>query len=130
LRPHWCVGNRTETPSAADIPAIGLTPVIFSGVLPLAFSAHSLLYQSAKDLVNSRRKLSEPNAAKLSALEKGWCKMLSWAITFLVIALIAAVLGFGGIAGTASSIAQVLFFVFLVLFIISLIIPRVRPPVA
>ncbi len=38
--------------------------------------------------------------------------MLSWALTFLVIALIVAVLGFGGIAGTASYIAQVLFFVF------------------
>ena len=56
--------------------------------------------------------------------------MLSWALTFLVIALIAAVLGFGGVAGTASYIAQVLFFVFLVLFIISLIAPRFRPPVA
>jgi len=56
--------------------------------------------------------------------------MLSWALTFLVIALIAAVLGFGVIAGTASSIAQILFFVFLVLFVISLIVPRFRPPVA
>jgi uncharacterized membrane protein YtjA (UPF0391 family) len=56
--------------------------------------------------------------------------MLSWALTFLVIALIAAALGFGGIAGSASYIAQVLFFVFLVLFVISLIVPRLRPPVA
>ena len=56
--------------------------------------------------------------------------MLSSALTFLVIALIAAALGFGGLAGTASTIAQVLFFVFLVLFLISLIAPRFRPPVA
>jgi uncharacterized membrane protein YtjA (UPF0391 family) len=56
--------------------------------------------------------------------------MLSWALTFLVIALIAAALGFGGIAGTATGIAKILFFVFLVLFVISLIVPRVRPPVA
>jgi uncharacterized membrane protein YtjA (UPF0391 family) len=54
--------------------------------------------------------------------------MLSWAITFLVIALIAAVLGFGGIAGTASSIAQILFVVFLVLFIVSLIAGRRSTP--
>jgi uncharacterized membrane protein YtjA (UPF0391 family) len=47
--------------------------------------------------------------------------MLSYAITFLVIALIAALLGFGGIAGTAVGIAKVLFFVFLVLFVISLV---------
>jgi uncharacterized membrane protein YtjA (UPF0391 family) len=56
--------------------------------------------------------------------------MLSWALTFLVIALIAAALGFGGIAGTATGIAKILFFVFLVLFIISLLVPRLRPPVA
>jgi uncharacterized membrane protein YtjA (UPF0391 family) len=35
-----------------------------------------------------------------------------------------------GIAGQAAGIAQVLFFVFLVLFLISLIVPRLRPPVA
>src|SRR2546430_15640151 len=52
--------------------------------------------------------------------------MLSWAITFLVIAIIAAVLGFGGIAGTAAGIAKVLFFVFLVLFVISLFFGRGR----
>jgi uncharacterized membrane protein YtjA (UPF0391 family) len=56
--------------------------------------------------------------------------MLSWALTFLIIALIAAALGFGGIAGTATGIAKILFFVFLVLFVISLLAPRVRPPVA
>lgn len=55
--------------------------------------------------------------------------MLSWAITFLVIALIAAVLGFGGIAGTAVGIAKLLFFVFLILFVVSLFFGR-RPPVA
>jgi uncharacterized membrane protein YtjA (UPF0391 family) len=47
--------------------------------------------------------------------------MLSYAITFLVIALIAALLGFGGIAGAAVGIAKILFFVFLVLFVLSLI---------
>jgi uncharacterized membrane protein YtjA (UPF0391 family) len=47
--------------------------------------------------------------------------MLSWAIAFLVIALIAALFGFTGIYAAASSIAQILFFVFLVLFVISLI---------
>ncbi|HEX2855720.1 MAG TPA: DUF1328 domain-containing protein [Opitutaceae bacterium] len=47
--------------------------------------------------------------------------MLSYAVTFLIIALIAGVLGFGVIAGTAATIAKVLFVVFLVLFIASLI---------
>ena len=45
---------------------------------------------------------------------------------FLIIALIAAVLGFGGIAGTAVGIAKVLFFIFIVLFLVSLIFGR-RP---
>ena len=45
--------------------------------------------------------------------------MLGWALTFLIIALIAAVLGFGGIAGTAIGIAKIIFVVALVLFLIS-----------
>ncbi len=47
--------------------------------------------------------------------------MLRWIITFLVIALIAAVLGFGGIAGAAAGIAKIIFFVAIVLFGISLV---------
>ena len=52
--------------------------------------------------------------------------MLSYAVTFLIIALIAGVLGFGVIAGTAASIAKILFIVFLVLFLVSLLRGR-RP---
>jgi uncharacterized membrane protein YtjA (UPF0391 family) len=47
--------------------------------------------------------------------------MLGWGVTFLLIALAAAVLGFGGLAGTAVGLAKICFFVFLVLAIISLI---------
>ncbi len=50
--------------------------------------------------------------------------MLSWAITFLIIAIVAAVLGFGGIAGTATGIAKILFVVFLVMFIASFFFGR------
>ena len=50
--------------------------------------------------------------------------MLHYAIVFLVIALIAGVLGFGGIAGSAVGIAKILFFIFLVLFVVSLIFGR------
>jgi uncharacterized membrane protein YtjA (UPF0391 family) len=46
--------------------------------------------------------------------------MIRWALGFFVIALIAAVLGFGGIAVAAASIAKILFFVFLVLFLVAL----------
>jgi uncharacterized membrane protein YtjA (UPF0391 family) len=47
--------------------------------------------------------------------------MLRWAIAFFIIALIAAVLGFGGIAIAAAGIAKIIFYIFLALFIISLI---------
>ena len=54
--------------------------------------------------------------------------MLSWTITFLVIALVAALLGFGGIAGAAAGIAKILFFVFLIAFVVTLVLGR-RPVV-
>ena len=41
--------------------------------------------------------------------------MLSWAVTFLIIALIAALLGFGGIAAASAGIAKFLFFLFLMI---------------
>jgi len=47
--------------------------------------------------------------------------VLGWIITFLVIALIAAALGFGGIAGSAVGLAKIVFYIFLVLFVISLV---------
>ena len=52
--------------------------------------------------------------------------MLGWALTFLIVALIAAVLGFGGIAGFAVEIAKIIFFVAIILFVISAIIGLVR----
>ena len=45
--------------------------------------------------------------------------MLGWALTFLVVALIAAALGFGGIAGFAVEAAKLIFFIAIVLFVIS-----------
>jgi len=52
--------------------------------------------------------------------------MLGWALTFLIIALIAAVLGFGGIAGTAIGIAKIIFFVAIVLFLVSAVAGAMR----
>ena len=52
--------------------------------------------------------------------------MLGWALTFLVVALIAGVLGFTTIAGAAIGIAKIVFYVFLVLFVVSLIMNFVR----
>lgn len=57
--------------------------------------------------------------------------MLGWALTFLIVALIAAALGFGGIAGASAGIAKILFIVFIILFVVAMIARalRGRPPV-
>ena len=55
--------------------------------------------------------------------------MLHYALVFLVVALIAGVLGFGVVAGTAAWIAKICFVVFLILFLISFISGRGRPAV-
>lgn len=47
--------------------------------------------------------------------------MLRWSIIFIVIAIVAAIFGFGGVAETATDIAKILFFVFIALFILSFI---------
>ena len=52
--------------------------------------------------------------------------MLGWALTFLVIALIAGALGFTGVYVAAAGIAKILFFIFVVLFLVSLVMHMVR----
>lgn len=47
--------------------------------------------------------------------------MLRWVISFLVIALIAGLLGFSGIAEGAAEIAKVIFYIFLALVLLSLV---------
>ena len=54
--------------------------------------------------------------------------MLHWALTFLVLGLIAALFGFTGIAGASIGIAKILFIVFLALAVLSLVFNR-RVPV-
>jgi uncharacterized membrane protein YtjA (UPF0391 family) len=48
--------------------------------------------------------------------------MLYWAAIFFVIALVAALFGFGGIAAGAAEIGKILFFVFLVIFAVTFIL--------
>jgi uncharacterized membrane protein YtjA (UPF0391 family) len=55
--------------------------------------------------------------------------MLNWALTFLVLAIVAGLLGFGVVFATSLEIAKILFFVFLVLFVISLFTRRGVPKV-
>ncbi|HEY8881407.1 MAG TPA: DUF1328 family protein [Roseateles sp.] len=52
--------------------------------------------------------------------------MLRYAIIFFVVALVAALFGFGGIAASAAGIAQLLFYGFILLAIISLVVGLMR----
>lgn len=52
--------------------------------------------------------------------------LLYYAVVFLVVAVVAAFLGFGGVAGTAMEGARILFWVAIVLFIVSLVAGLIR----
>lgn len=60
-------------------------------------------------------------AVKSSLLNLNVEIMLRWSVIFFIIAIVAAIFGFGGIAEGAASIAKVLFFIFLALFIITIL---------
>jgi uncharacterized membrane protein YtjA (UPF0391 family) len=64
-------------------------------------------------------------AARCAALSQERI-MLGWAITFLIVALVAAVLGFGGIADFAVDIARIIFVVAIILFVISAVVTLIR----
>ena len=52
--------------------------------------------------------------------------MLSWALLFFILAIVAGLFGFIGIAGASFAAAKVLFFVFLILFMFSLLRGLIR----
>jgi uncharacterized membrane protein YtjA (UPF0391 family) len=52
--------------------------------------------------------------------------MFGWVVTFLIVALIAGVLGFGGVAGASIEIAKIIFFIAVVLFLISAVVGLAR----
>ena len=56
-----------------------------------------------------------------AVMEGGTSPMLYYALVFFVIAILAAILGFGGIAIAFAGIAKILFFLFIILFVVSLV---------
>lgn len=76
--------------------------------------------------VSACASLLEPSNPLGSATRNEATTMFSWAVTFLIIAIVAAVFGFTGIAGTATNIAWILFVVGLILFVVFAIMGR-RP---
>jgi len=67
--------------------------------------------------------LSEDPIAKRETLA-----MTRWAIGFLIVALVAAVLAFTGIAASAGGFARTLFIVAVILFLVSLGLGRLQGP--
>jgi uncharacterized membrane protein YtjA (UPF0391 family) len=67
-----------------------------------------------------------PTHRQAPAKEAIMGNLLHYAIVFLVVALIAAAVGFGGVAGVAMEGARLLFWVFIVLFVVSLVAGLVR----
>jgi uncharacterized membrane protein YtjA (UPF0391 family) len=52
--------------------------------------------------------------------------MLSWVVTFLIVALVAGILGFGGVAGASIEIAKIIFFIAVILFLVSAVVGLAR----
>jgi uncharacterized membrane protein YtjA (UPF0391 family) len=70
--------------------------------------------------------VSDAAAGGSGAVERKENEMLGWALVFLVVALIAGLLGFTGLAVASAGIAQILFYIFVVLFVVSSLIYLIR----
>lgn len=66
-------------------------------------------------------KLARFQSADVQRTKRRDMDMLRWALGFFIIAIVAAIFGFGGIAVAAAGIAKILFFIFLVLFLVALL---------
>lgn len=56
-----------------------------------------------------------------NAANNGGFHMLGWAIFFLLVAVVAGALGFGGVAAVSAEAAQLIFWVFIVLFVVAVL---------
>jgi uncharacterized membrane protein YtjA (UPF0391 family) len=82
----------------------------------------TLVFFSSNDLLTRSNRATWPLGLLLAGSgAKGNFAMLNWALIFFIVAVIAAIFGFGGIAVASAGIAKILFFLFLILFVISLI---------
>ena len=81
----------------------------------IQWDRHTICVEDACSSIDPGFQEREPSHRMLESI------MLSWALAFFVLALIAAMFGFGGIAVGAASIAKILFYLFLALFVFSLL---------
>jgi uncharacterized membrane protein YtjA (UPF0391 family) len=110
-----CIVDQSCDGYSAGDESSSIVPTYQAGVGPRGLAPASRLSSQAKILSrrSGRRRTGSGNSQGGT--------MLYWALMFLVVAMIAAVLGFTGIAIAAAGIAKLLFFIFLVLFVITLV---------
>lgn len=83
---------------------------------------------SARVYLDGKRNKVVAGPLSGQAMQWGAIQMLNLIVTLLIIGLIAAVLGFGGIAGASFALAKVIFFIVLILFLLSIVFGTVRRP--
>jgi len=103
------------------------------GVTECSFLSHGIAPNSAEHCAFSNQKPylwnwhRRCNARHHTHFHTEDCVMLYWAAVFFVIALLAAIFGFGGLAASAAGVAKILFFVFLVFALVSFLFGRRSP---
>jgi uncharacterized membrane protein YtjA (UPF0391 family) len=105
---------------SATVPTITTTPAGTRGSSPGSTMGHWELQQSVS--VGEQVQFNTQAICVTGLLSRKESHMLSWAIVFFVLALVAAAFGFGGIAGASASIAQILFVIFLVLTVLAFVV--------
>jgi uncharacterized membrane protein YtjA (UPF0391 family) len=85
------------------------------------------LITASADMPKLAAGMGSPGHARAQEITRGG-PVLHYAVVFLVIALIAAVLGFGGIAADAAGLAKLLFYVFAGLSAVAFVLGLVRRP--
>jgi uncharacterized membrane protein YtjA (UPF0391 family) len=83
-------------------------------------------FGSAQDWFCKQARCSQSRPDLKRNVETEVFAMLSWVVTFLIIALIAGILGFGGLAGASIEIAKIIFFIAVVLFLVSAVVGLAR----
>ena len=81
--------------------------------------AHRLLYKGRAREIGGQMPESRP-------IKQKRYKMLHYALIFFLVAIVAAVLGFGGVAAASAGVAKILFFLFLVIFLVTLVMGVAR----
>src|SRR5688572_6115731 len=107
--------------SGIATPADGARHVVLADARPTLHGARRARFPHPRHVV-----CSASSAATIYSRRS--LVMLSWALAFFIIAIIAAVFGFTGIAAGAAEIAKILFVVFVVLFLVSLVAGLLRRP--